>query len=193
MLFAKFALTVAAAVASVRGSPVGIGVKAPSESLPIAATTIDVLASPTATEAFIYHPGQNASDNGAARLSAVKQCGDSTFTDQTSAASPLAADCLQIAANIVDEGTWTVFDGFRHQLVQYGTCAFSVRGMDGFILERFRLGNEDICDIINAAVGKFQSESGPNGEMVIGALGYVSCPHVTFGGLEQVLWGIYHT
>ncbi|KAK3317241.1 putative necrosis-inducing factor-domain-containing protein [Cercophora scortea] len=193
MLLANFVLTVVTAVASVRGSPVGTGAKASSEFLPIATTTIDVLASPTATEGFAYHPNQNTSDDGAARLSSVKHCGDSTFTDQTSAASPFASDCLQIVANIVDAGTWTVFDGFRHQLVQYGTCAFSVRGMNGFILERFRLGNEDIVGIINAAVVKFQSQSGPNGEMVIGALGDVSCPRVSFGGLEQVLWGIYHT
>jgi len=38
----------------------------------------------------------------------LNSCGASTFVDQTSAASPLGDDCLNIAKNVVKGGKWNV-------------------------------------------------------------------------------------
>ncbi|KAI1305442.1 putative necrosis-inducing factor-domain-containing protein [Xylaria venustula] len=57
------------------------------------------------------------------------ECGSSSFTDQTSSASPTVSDCQQLAENIFIDGTWTVdSSGVQHQIVQYGSCKFGVQG-----------------------------------------------------------------
>jgi hypothetical protein len=56
----------------------------------------------------------------------VNDCGDSSFTNQSSPGSPLVDDCMTITTNIADGGLWTVIAPGSRQLVQYGTCAFGV-------------------------------------------------------------------
>jgi hypothetical protein len=88
----------------------------------------------------------------------INDCDVSTFIYETSDASPLVLDCLQIATNIAGGGTWEVEDdiGQQHQLVQYGTCAFGVQGSRRGGL--FHVGNQDIIDLIIQSVLDFGSD-----------------------------------
>jgi hypothetical protein len=111
----------------------------------------------------------------------VNDCGDSSFENKSSGGSPTVGDCLQIAANISGGGEWEVenFAGEAHQLVQYGTCAFNVKG-DGGAFD-FHVGNQDIIDLIHSSIDKFQW----NG--LVGSKGDMHC------GSSAVHWGLYHT
>lgn len=120
-------------------------------------------------------------------------CGDSTFVNQNSAASPLIADCMRIVDNLSvwsvgtnGKATWEVesFAKQHHQLVQYGTCAFGVQGNMGGDAY-FYVGNQDIIDIIRSSVEKF----GAGG--TVGAKGDMTCHAGSFP--PTVTWGIYHT
>ncbi|KAL2166323.1 hypothetical protein VTG60DRAFT_2930 [Thermothelomyces hinnuleus] len=114
--------------------------------------------------------------------------GDSTFEDQTSDASPLVSDCLQIIRNIEGDAS-TEFThritGHR-EILSYGTCHFGIErtGGTGGAVE-FKVGGQDVIDLINDAVNKF----GGNGK--IGAKGVMPCDGTTVGTTVNVLWGIY--
>ncbi|KAK3936951.1 hypothetical protein QBC46DRAFT_461157 [Diplogelasinospora grovesii] len=116
----------------------------------------------------------------------VNDCGTSTFVDQTSSASPLVADCLQIVKNIEGtSGEWEVENalGDQHQLVQSGTCKFGVQGMGKNGNINFHVGSQDIVDIINQAVKQF----GGSGQ--VGAEGDMTCNGDVKG--QDVQWGLY--
>jgi hypothetical protein len=131
--------------------------------------------------------GAPASPNSAViyKRNSINDCGDSSFTDESSSASPAVADCLQIAENIAGGGTWTVFPPFQHQLVQYGTCAFGVTALGaGFA----NIGNQDIIDLINSSVQMFSWFG------LVGSKGTMPCQPEGFNDQEMnVNWGIYHT
>ncbi|KAE8130935.1 putative necrosis-inducing factor-domain-containing protein [Aspergillus pseudotamarii] len=117
----------------------------------------------------------------------IDDCGDSTFENQTSDASPLVSDCQQITRNIAGGGTWEVEDfGGQHQLVQYGTCAFGVTGDKS--INGFYVGNSDIIDLINDSISRYNW----NGK--VGSKGSMGCQSLTglMGGVT-VTWGLYHT
>ncbi|KAF9776746.1 hypothetical protein IL306_005037 [Fusarium sp. DS 682] len=118
----------------------------------------------------------------------VSDCGDSTFENHSSGGSPQVSDCQQIARNIAGGGTWTVgAGGEHHQLVQYGTCAFGAQGA-GSSMNAAHIGNQDIIDLINDSIARFQWEG------KVGAAGEMSCESITglFDG-AKMRWGIYHT
>jgi hypothetical protein len=114
------------------------------------------------------------------------ECGTSSFTGATTDASPLVTDCQKIISNIGSQGTWEVenFIEQQHQLVQFGTCAFGVKGttINGNV--NFSVGSQDIVDLINLSIQMFTS----NGK--VGAGGDMQCK----GDVKQqdVSWGIYH-
>jgi hypothetical protein len=120
------------------------------------------------------------------RDASIGYCGKSTFENRTSGGSPRVDDCLQIARNIAGGGTWTVPGDTQHQLVQYGTCAFGTQhdwkfgGGTGPI---YKVGNEDIIDLINDSVNRFQW----NG--LVGAKGSMVCKGYPDAPIE---WGLYH-
>ncbi|KAF4340075.1 hypothetical protein FBEOM_6010 [Fusarium beomiforme] len=118
----------------------------------------------------------------------VNDCGDSTFENHSSGGSPLVSDCQQIARNIAGGGTWTVgAGGEHHQLVQYGSCAFGAQGA-GSNMNAAHIGNQDIIDVINDSIRRFQWEG------KVGAAGEMGCQSLTglVGGVTM-RWGIYHT
>jgi hypothetical protein len=119
------------------------------------------------------------------KRASINDCGDSSFINQTSGASPRVDDCLQIARNIAGGGTWTVNGfGVQHQLVQYGTCAFGItQGSTAPVY----IGNQDIIDLINDSVARFQW----NG--LVGSKGTMDCQMAGYPAHVSVLWGIYHT
>lgn len=100
---------------------------------------------------------------------------------------PLAADCLVIAKNIANGGTWAVESNSQdpHQLVQYGTCAFGVRLGEGRGAQQYKVGNSDIIDIINDSVRLFQREDG-----MVSTKGIMDCQGVV-GKASTVWWGLY--
>ncbi|KAI0164012.1 hypothetical protein GGR57DRAFT_489709 [Xylariaceae sp. FL1272] len=112
-------------------------------------------------------------------------CGNSTFENKGSEASPLVSDCLQLAKNIYIEGDWTVdSSGTQHQIAQFGSCKFGIQG-EGMPIGNIDIyiGNQDIIDIINDAVTRF----GSTGR--VGAKGSMTCWGNVKG--QQVVWGIY--
>jgi hypothetical protein len=114
-------------------------------------------------------------------------CGNSSFTDATSSASPRVTDCQRIVANIAGtQGSWEVESvvGDQHQLVQYGTCAFGVTGTSGTGDVNFHVGAQDIVDLITSSVQMFAW----NG--LVGASGNMECQGDV--GNDKVSWGIYH-
>ncbi|KAI1120979.1 hypothetical protein F5Y10DRAFT_289094 [Nemania abortiva] len=112
-------------------------------------------------------------------------CGDSTFVDRTSDASPTVADCLQIAANIYIDGEWMVdSSGVQHQILEFGTCKFGIMA-DGLPIGNVQvyIGNQDVIDIIHQSVGLF------GGSGKVGSKGDMTCQ----GNVkkQKVTWGLY--
>ncbi|KAM0233352.1 hypothetical protein ACHAPO_007046 [Fusarium lateritium] len=112
-------------------------------------------------------------------------CGKSTFVNRSSRGSPLVKDCRRIARNIAKGGSWKVgAGGEHHQQLQYGTCAFGIQGAKTQI-NRATIGNQDVIDLINDSIKKFQWKGR------VGAEGVMSCK----GWLDSrvdMKWGIYH-
>lgn len=113
------------------------------------------------------------------------QCGDSTFVNQGSEASPWISDCETIVRNIAGGGTWTLFDGYQRTLATYGTCAFGAQKVSGGSSVHY-VGNEDIRDLITDSIRKFGRNDGK-----IGAKGRMGCNAP--GNSSAIEWGIYHT
>lgn len=112
-------------------------------------------------------------------------CGDSTFVDQTSGASPPIEDCLQIVKNI--QGTsrsWNSQLLRQRELLHYGECQFGVtgKGLHGNV--NFDVGAQDVIDIIRDSIRKFGNEEGK-----VGAKGVMQCQ----GNIkdQEVEWGLY--
>ncbi|KAM4057487.1 putative necrosis-inducing factor domain-containing protein [Hirsutella rhossiliensis] len=111
------------------------------------------------------------------------ECGDSTFIDQGSEASPLTSDCERLSSNVQNGGRWTL-SGSQRTLATYGSCAFGASGGGPWYTY---VGNEDIMDLIRDSIRKFRR--GNDGK--IGAKGSMHCSGNGGGG--NVYWGIYHT
>ncbi|KAK1779163.1 hypothetical protein QBC45DRAFT_144301 [Copromyces sp. CBS 386.78] len=113
------------------------------------------------------------------------ECGDSTFEDQTSDASPSVEDCLQIIRNIEGDGStdWTVGIGGQRGIAQAGGCTFGVDATDVNGSVTFKVGGQDVIDIINEAIRQF------GGSGKVGAKGDMTCN----GNASQqpVRWGLY--
>jgi len=111
-------------------------------------------------------------------------CGDSSFENETSDASPSVGDCLQIAANIAGGGEWEVeaFAGEQHQLVQYGSCKFGVQPSNNEFGLNYYIGNTDIIDLIHSSIDMY----GGGGK--VGSKGVMACRG---NPQTDVLWGIY--
>ncbi|KAJ5929500.1 hypothetical protein N7454_006450 [Penicillium verhagenii] len=107
----------------------------------------------------------------------VNDCGTSTFINQSSTGSPEVADCRIIASNIKSGGTWTTTSSVARKLVSYGTCALDVSGSDFDLY--YKVGNEDIINIINDSITKFKWKG------KVGAKGVMKC------GGASVTWNIY--
>ena len=118
----------------------------------------------------------------------VHTCGASTFEDRGSEASPLASDCLKIAENIADGGTWTInSNGDQRQLVEYQTCAFGVESVLPRGRAHFLVGNRDIIDAIKGSVARFERTNGR-----VGSRGLMNCQYNLYpDDSTQVMWGLY--
>ncbi|KAL4805376.1 chitinase [Aspergillus unguis] len=117
----------------------------------------------------------------------IDTCGESSFENETSDASPDVDDGLQIIKNIQDDAStdWTVQVVGKNQreIAHAGNCAFGAEATSESGNVEFTVGGQDVIDIINTAVEKF----GSGGK--IGAKGNMGCNgnYKT----QPVLWGIY--
>lgn len=112
-------------------------------------------------------------------------CRDSTFEDQTSGASPLVSDCLQIVKNIQGtDGSWNTFIETQREIASFGKCKFGVTGKGRKGNSNFDVGAQDVVDIIHDAVDMFGNADGR-----VGAKGVMQCD----GNLkdQKVEWGLY--
>ena len=113
-------------------------------------------------------------------------CGDTTFIDQTSDASPSVDDCMGIVKNIENtQGEWEIENaiGKQHQLVQFGGCKFGIQGNGKNGNIDYHIGAQDIVDIIKESVKRF----GGGGK--VGAKGSMSCKGTVKG--QDTTWGLY--
>ncbi|KAK8074334.1 chitinase [Apiospora phragmitis] len=114
-------------------------------------------------------------------------CGDSTFENQSSGASPKVEDCLQIVRNIEGDGStdWTtqVVGKNQREIAKSGSCHFGVEATKVNGNVNFVVGGQDVIDIINEAVKQF------GGDGRVGAKGNMDCNGNT--KQQAVKWGIY--
>jgi GH18 family chitinase len=114
-------------------------------------------------------------------------CGDSSFENQTSGASPDVEDCLAIIKNIEGDGgtEWTtqVVGKNQRKIASAGSCAFGVEATKVNGNVNFKVGGQDVIDIINEAVKQF------GGDGKVGAKGDMKCNGNTKD--QDVKWGIY--
>jgi GH18 family chitinase len=115
-------------------------------------------------------------------------CGDSSFENQGSGASPLVDDCKQIIRNIEEDAS-TEFEhritGHR-EILKHGSCAFGIKrtgGTGGAV--QFRVGGQDVIDVINESIKRFASDGR------VGAKGVFRCSGTTVNTNVNVEWGIY--
>ncbi|GKZ81630.1 hypothetical protein AnigIFM56816_006151 [Aspergillus niger] len=115
------------------------------------------------------------------------ECGDSTFVDQTSDASPKVEDCRQIIKNIEGDATtaWTtqVVGHNQREIASHASCHFGVEATKTNGNVNFKVGGQDVIDVINDAIAKFARDG------LIGAKGNMDCNGNVKS--EPVLWGIY--
>ena len=119
-------------------------------------------------------------------LKGLDFCSKSTFVDETSGASPLVEDCLQLAKNIEEDSTkaWDVLLWGHETLDKHGTCAIGAEARhaaDGN--QHFWFGGQDAIDILRDAANNF----GDGKRM--GGKGNLDCDGDNM--VEQVRWGIY--
>ena len=115
-------------------------------------------------------------------------CGASSFENQGSDASPLVDDCKQIIRNIEEDAStdWTHGITGQREILKFGSCAFGIKrtgGTGGAV--QFRVGGQDVIDVINDAIKQFASDG------KIGAKGVMSCSGTTVNTKVNVEWGIY--
>ncbi|KAL4904081.1 hypothetical protein BDW74DRAFT_185756 [Aspergillus multicolor] len=150
---------------------------------------------PVCTETVARRSWTNADDTESARnvdffpcniANGKDYCGESTFEDQGSEASPLIDDCKQIIKNIQGtDGEWNTSPLEKQRsLVHYGSCRFGVTGKGIHGNVSFMTGAQDIIDIINDAIEKFGRDDGR-----VGAKGTMQCD----GNIkkQKVDWGLY--
>ncbi|EJP62058.1 chitinase-like protein [Beauveria bassiana ARSEF 2860] len=116
------------------------------------------------------------------------RCGDSTFVDQTSGASPLVSDCEMIIKNLQNGDGHADHEvenaiGKQHQLDQYGSCKFGVQGKGKNGNIDFHVGGQDIVDLIRDSIDRF------GGSGRVGAKGRMKCDGTV--KKQDVEWGLY--
>lgn len=122
-------------------------------------------------------------DNGKSYCTTSK----STYTEETSGASPLIDDCLVIVKNIQGtSGSWNKPIEEQYGIAHYGTCTFGIEGKGRHGNANVDIGAQDIVDII-----RYTSKHWGNGGDKMGGKGIMQCN----GNIkkEELHWAIYTT
>ncbi|KAJ3483725.1 hypothetical protein NLG97_g7237 [Lecanicillium saksenae] len=106
-----------------------------------------------------------------AALLLPNRCGDSTFENQTSGASPKVSDCETIVKNLQNGDGKASHEvdnaiGKQHQLDQFGSCRFGVQGKGKHGNIDFHVGGQDSIDLINDSIKKFARDGRVKGQSV---------------------------
>jgi hypothetical protein len=101
----------------------------------------------------------------------MNECGQSTFTSESTNASTALADC-QLLQTVLSQPAiasfgWDVGPESK-ELIAYGTCAFTARAVGG---KTGTLGNEDVFDLLRDSIAKEARNKhlGVRGSMFCGA------------------------
>ncbi|KAF9031611.1 Ecp2 effector protein, partial [Panaeolus papilionaceus] len=100
------------------------------------------------------------------------RCCDSSFINQSSGGSPWVDDCRVVTHNIAGGGTWTTLTLTEHrELDRHACCRFGVRAVATGGAWDFTVGNQDIINLINDWINRFQHEGrvGSKGNMHCGS------------------------
>jgi hypothetical protein len=128
-------------------------------------------------------------DVGAFLSATHDECGDSTFYNGIrDGITPTASvDCLVLCKNILPYGMWHLeaLAPRAHQIVQYGTCGFSVQIQRYTDALQYYLGNYGIRGLIPSSVEKY----GIKQDGTVAAYGIMNC-HETLGRDPEILWQI---
>ncbi|KAL3432059.1 putative necrosis-inducing factor-domain-containing protein [Aspergillus tetrazonus] len=150
---------------------------------------IPVCSAERAFQSWKTQSNPNATPHYSCDIPAGKgNCGESTFVDQTSDASPKIGDCRQIILNIQDDGStdWTtqVVGKNQREIASHASCHFGVEAtkVDGNV--NFVVGGQDVIDIINDVIAQFGNKDG-----LVGSKGEMSCNGNVHD--QAVSWGIY--
>lgn len=114
-------------------------------------------------------------------------CQVSSFTDETSGASPLVSDCEEMIQELADadppRAWYHVGIGPHHKLLTHKSCKFGVtaKGVHGSV--DFKVGGQDVIDLTRDSIKKFAK----NGR--VGSKGKVDC-HGNAGTLP-IDWGLF--
>ncbi len=118
-------------------------------------------------------------------------CDTSSFTGDTTAASPLVSDCEQLCRNLqagaaTDRGIWTEPRIGHHSIASHGTCVFGVEGTGSAIDNAdYKVGGQDVVDLITDAIRQFTWEG------KVGAHGFMDCKGTIKA--QSVKWSLYHS
>ncbi|KAH6631034.1 hypothetical protein B0J18DRAFT_379787 [Chaetomium sp. MPI-SDFR-AT-0129] len=154
-----------------------------SDDAQVPFTNLPVCSADRALQGWTHTTAGSSDSYPCGTLPGINACGDSTFVDQTSDASPLVSDCLQIIKNIEGDPTTSysppTING--QSGIAWGPkgCTFGVEVTEPTAVTNMYIGGQDIIDIINDAVKKF------GGSGKVGAKGNMVC-----NGLP-ILWGLY--
>lgn len=114
-------------------------------------------------------------------------CGDSTLENQTSDGSPDVEDCKELIRRLEDKrlpSRWPHISLERQQeLVSYESCKFGVTGKGIHGNVDFKVGAQDIIDLVRDSINKF------GGTGKVGSKGTMSCKGNIKG--QKVNWGLY--
>ncbi|KAK8920778.1 hypothetical protein VCV18_008081 [Metarhizium anisopliae] len=115
-----------------------------------------------------------------ARGNSVDDCGASTFENHYSNGSPL------VAAGASPQISPMAALGPLPISAIYGTCALGVEVLRPFGTLSTRIGNQDIIDLINESINRFQWQD------KVDAAGNIMC-QTESSTQNRVAWGLYHT
>ncbi|PKY01174.1 hypothetical protein P168DRAFT_284707 [Aspergillus campestris IBT 28561] len=122
-------------------------------------------------------------------VSAKNHCNKSTYTNEVSGGSPKTSDCKTLADNISGGGDWTSSGASQRELAKHGSCRFGTEEAAGEGSLNYYVGNEDIIDVINEMIKRFD----PEGNGRLGGSGEFHCdvPAANGGRAGKIKWGIY--
>lgn len=111
-------------------------------------------------------------------------CRSSTFEEYDTDKKPKADDCMQIVRNIDNsKGDHTVGIGGYKNIQDFGECALFTKGKaEGNVV--YKIGNQDIIDIITDCVNKFEKDGR------VACEGHTTCNGANTPGYKNVWWRV---
>ncbi|KAK3402703.1 Ecp2 effector protein, partial [Sordaria brevicollis] len=115
---------------------------------------------------------------------------ENEIINETSAGSPLIADCRQIIKNISKGATWSYSTAQRHRkLVSHASCALGIERDGGESkAETAKVGNTDVEDIINGLAKLAEKR----GDIRMGGKVSMKCQNLVQMRRVKIWFAVYH-